>query len=124
MSISNYAEAKILDCLFNNTAFGAVATVYMKLHLGDPGEAGTNNAAAHTTRVATSWAAASGGTITTDAATTFTTMAAAETISHFSLWDHLSAGNCLWTGSLSANKTVAIGDTLTFPTGDIDLTLD
>ena len=123
MSISNYAEAKILDCLFNNTAFGAVANTYVKLHIGDPGEDCTSNAAAHTTRVEATWAAASGGTITTDAAVTFTSLSAAETISHISVWDHLSAGNPLWYGALSASKTVAIGDTLTFATGDIDITL-
>lgn len=123
MSISNYAEAKILDCLFNNTAFGAVANVYVKLHIGDPGEDCTANAAAHTTRVEATWAAASGGTITTDAAVTFSSMAANETISHISLWDHLTAGNPLWNGALTASKAVTTGDTLQFPTGDIDITL-
>jgi hypothetical protein len=123
MSFSNYAEAKILDVLFNNTAFGAVANTYVKLHTGDPGEDCTGNAAGHTTRVEATWAAASGGTITTDAAVTYTSMAAAETISHVSVWDHLTAGNPLAYGALSATKTVAIGDTLNFPSGDIDVTL-
>jgi hypothetical protein len=124
VSISNYAEAKILNCLFNNTAFGAVANTYVKLHIGDPGEDCTGNPAAHTTRVEATWAAAVGGTITTDAAVTFTSLTAAETISHISVWDHLTAGNPLWYGALAANKAVGVGDTLNFPAGDIDITLD
>ena len=39
MSISNYAELALLNTL-RNTSF-AVTAVYLKLHTGDPGEAGT-----------------------------------------------------------------------------------
>lgn len=124
MSLSNYAEAKLLDVMFNNTAFGAVTNTYIKLHLGDPGEDCTGNAAAHTTRVEATWAAAVGGTITTDAAVVFSSMDAAETITHISVWDNLTAGNPLAYGALTASKTVGIGDTLQFPAGDIDVTLD
>lgn len=124
MSISNYAEAKCLDAMCGNATFTTPANVYVKLHTGDPGEAGTNNAAAHTTRVEATFAAASGGTIASDSATTFASMSAAETISHFSVWDHLSAGNCLFSGALGANKTVAIGDTLNFASGALTGTLD
>lgn len=124
MSISNFLEQTLLNLVFNATAYAGQATVYVKLHTGDPGEAGTNNAAAHTTRVAATFGAASGGDISSDADVTFTSLTANETISHISLWDHVSAGNCLWTGALSASRAVSIGDTLTFPSGDIDITLD
>lgn len=124
MSLSNYAEAKILDVLFNNTPFGAVATTYVKLHIGDPGENCTSNPAAHTTRIAASWAAASGGTITTDAAVVYTGLAANETISHISVWDASSGGNPLAYGPLTSPIGVTIGGALQFPAGDIDVTLD
>lgn len=124
MSISNYAEAKCLDAMCGNTTFTTPANIYMKLHIGDPGEACTSNAAAHTTRVECTFAAASGGTIASDSATTFTSMAAAETISYFSVWDNLTAGNALFYGALAASKTVAIGDTLNFASGAITGTLD
>lgn len=120
---SDYAEPKILDVLFNNTAFGSVANVYVKLHTGDPGDAGTSNAATETTRKEATFAAASGGTITTDAAITWTNVAGSEDFTHFSLWDHLTAGNCLFTGTITANAVTA-GDTFTIATGDLDLTLD
>ena len=123
MSISNYAEAKILDTLFNNTAFGAVANVYCKLHIGNPGEDCTGNPAANTTRQEATFGAASGGAIENDAAVTWTNVSNSETYSHFSLWDHSSAGNPLWYGTVTANPVTA-GDTFTVATGDLDLTLD
>jgi hypothetical protein len=125
MSFSNFLETTLLDLVFNGTSYAGQATVYVKLHIGDPGDAGTANAAAHTTRVSTTFGAASGNAIANDAACTFTSMAAAETISYVSIWDHLSAGNCLAISNvMSPTKTVAIGDTLNFPIGDIDVTLD
>ena len=38
--------------------------------------------------------------------------AGTETISHISIWDNSTAGNVLWSGQLSSNKTVNNGDTL------------
>lgn len=66
MSISNFGENAILDAIFNNTALQE-ASRFVKLHIGDPGEAGTANAAAETTRKSVTGAAASGGTFTTRA---------------------------------------------------------
>ena len=57
MSISNYGELAFLNTL-RNTSF-AVANPYVKLHLGDPGEDGTANPAAETTRKAITFSAAS-----------------------------------------------------------------
>lgn len=121
--LSDYAEPKVLDVLFNNTAFGAVANVYMKLHVGDPGDAGTANAATETTRKEVTFSAASAGTITNDAAITWANVAGTEDYTHFSLWDAAAAGNCLFTGTVTANAVTA-GDTFTIATGDLDLTID
>lgn len=123
MSISNYAENAILDAVFNNTSL-AVAANYVKLHTGDPGEAGTSNAATHTTRESASFGAASSGVVSNDSPISFTSLAADETISHISIWDHVSAGNCLWTGALTDPQDVNAGGTLTFDTGDLDVSLD
>lgn len=124
MSIANFLETTLLDLVFNATAYSGQATVYVKLHIGDPGEACTSNAAAHTTRVAATFGAAASGAISNDANITFTSMAANETISHISIWDNISAGNALWYGALTASKTVNIGDTFQIATGDLDISLD
>ena len=122
MSLSNFLENELLDAVANASAYSA-AGVYVKLHLGDPGEDGTANAAAETDRVAASFGAAASGTATSDAAVEWTNVAASETISHISLWDASTAGNCLWTGALTASKAVNAGDTFTIASGDLSLTL-
>lgn len=124
MSISNYLETVLLDLVFNATAYSGQSTVYVKLHIGDPGEAGTSNAAAHTTRASVTFAAASGGSIASDGAASFTSMAASETISHISIWDNSTAGNCLWTGALTASKAVNTGDNFTIASGSLTVALD
>jgi hypothetical protein len=122
MSISNYAELKILDHLTGTASWTAPSTVYIKLHTGDAGEAGTTNAATETTRKAASWSAASSGSISTSATLEWTNVAATETYSHWSAWDNSTAGNCLWTGALSSSAAVTAGDT--FQITSLTLSLD
>jgi hypothetical protein len=57
-----------LDAVFNATSYSEAA-VYVQLHTGDPGSAGTSNVAGETDRVAASFSAASSRAITTDAVT-------------------------------------------------------
>lgn len=120
MSISNYAELKFLDSL-SGTTFSAPAT-YVKLHTGDPGEAGTSNAATEATRQSVSWNAASSGSKSISAAATWTNVSTTETYTHWSLWDASSSGNCLWTGALSSSAAVTSGDT--FQITSLTLSLD
>ena len=122
MSISNYAENKILDHVTGEAAWTMPTTVYVKLHTGDPGEAATSNAATETTRKAASWSAASSGSIATDATIEWTNVSTTETYSHWSLWDASSGGNALWTGALSTSAAVTAGDT--FQITSLTLSLD
>jgi len=122
MSISNYAENKILEHTTGKTAWTMPTNVYVKLHTGDPGEAATSNAASETTRKAASWAAASSGSIATDATLEWTNVAATETYTHWSLWDASTSGNALWTGALSSSAAVTAGDTFQITT--LTLSLD
>jgi len=115
-----------MDALFNNAAPTAIqlSARYCKLHIGDPGEDGTANAAAETTRKAITSAATSNGVFTSTNDLIWTSVAGTETLSHVSLWDASSAGNCLWTGALTASKAVTAGDTFTIATGSLTVTLD
>ena len=122
MSISNYAELKILEHTTGKTAWTIPTDVYVKLHTGDAGEEGTSNAATEDTRKEATWAAASSGSIATDATLEWTNVAATETYSHWSLWDASTAGNCLWTGALSSSAAVTAGDT--FQITSLTLSLD
>ena len=61
MSISNYAELKILEHTTGKTAWTIPTNVYVKLHTGDPGEAATSNAATETITHWSLWDASTAG---------------------------------------------------------------
>ena len=122
MSISNYAELKILEHTTGTTAWTMPATVYLKLHTADPGEAATTAAAGETTRKSVSWASAASGSIASSATVEWTNVASTETYTHWSLWDASTAGNALWTGALSSSAAVTAGDTFQITT--LTLSLD
>jgi hypothetical protein len=122
MSISNYAELKILEHTTGKTAWTIPTNVYIKLHTADAGEAGTSSAASETTRKVAAWATASSSSIATSATLEWTNVAATETYTHWSMWDASTAGNCLWTGALSSSAAVTAGDT--FQITSLTLSLD
>jgi len=122
MSISNYAELKILEHTTGKTAWTIPTNVYVKLHTADAGEAGTSSAATEATRKVAAWATAASGAISTSATLEWTNVAATETYTHWSMWDASTAGNCLWTGALSSSAAVTAGDT--FQITSLTLSLD
>jgi hypothetical protein len=122
MSISNYAELEILDHLTGTASWTAPSDVYIKLHLGDPGEDCTGNAATEDTRKLVTFSAASSGAITSDITAEWTNVSTTETYSHWSLWDAATGGNPLWYGALSSPAAVTAGDT--FQITQLQLTLD
>lgn len=119
--ISSYLAGAWLDALGNNTSF-AVANVYVKLHVGDPGANGTSNAATETTRKLASFAAASAGSLASDADITWTNIAGSQDATHFTAWDNISAGNFLFSGTITANAYTA-GDTFTISSGSLTVSL-
>ncbi len=112
-----------MDVFFNNTNNAKTAR-YVKLHISDPGEAGTSGAAGETTRKSVTGAAAASGTFTSTNDLAWTNVSTSETYSHISIWDDPSAGNCLWYGALTASKAVVAGDTFTIATGSLTVSLD
>lgn len=113
----------MLDAFARGVAFDN-DEVWVKLHLGDPGAAGTSNPAAETTRKqATFGAAASAGAISNTVAVEWTALPAAETFTHVSLWSASTAGTFLGSDDLSSSAAVEINDVFRIPIGDLDLTL-
>jgi hypothetical protein len=114
----------ILNAICRAVAYSETA-VYVQLHVGAPGAAGTSNVAGETTRVNATSAfgtAASGGTITNTAELDWTNVTTAETYSHISLWTASTAGNFIASGSITANA-VAVGDNFSIPIGDLTISL-
>lgn len=115
---------KMLDAFTGRATYTANAAVYVKLHIGDPGSAGTSNAAAETTRVqATFGSAASAGAISNTAALNWTNLAATETLTWVSFWTASSGGTFLGKDDLPTSQNVNLGGAFTINIGDIDLTL-
>lgn len=96
-----------MDAAFNNVAL-QVATQFLALHDGDPGETGANEVTGGSyarQEVTAKLGASSGGAVTTTADVEFATMPGV-TVVAVSLWDAVSGGNCLWTGHLTGTSAI------------------
>jgi hypothetical protein len=112
-----------LNALCRNTSY-ANAAVWVQLHTGDPGAAGTSNPAGEADRTQSTFGSvASGGAISNTAAIAWTAVASSETYSWVSLWSASSGGTFLGSGALTQSKTVNSGDNFTIPIGDLDLAI-
>lgn len=149
MSLSNSAEAALLDLIFNNTAYTLVGdaggllpsstagSLYIALHTADPGEAG-NQGTSETTytgyaRVAVARSAGGftrSGTAPTQVANTAavnfgTCTVGTPTITYFSIGMVSSGATAmLGSGALTTPLSVTPGVTPTFAIGALSLTLD
>lgn len=110
-----------LNAICNNTSY-AVAQLYIQLHTADPGAAGTANVATETTRKSVSFGAAASGSIANDAAITWTSIAGSQDATHFTLWDSLTLGTFVGSGTITANAYTA-GDTYDVAIGAATLSL-
>ena len=119
--LSTFLANSFLDSLGNATAF-SVSNVYVKLHIADPGSAGTANPATETTRKAASFGSATAGGLSSDAAITWTNIIGSEDATYFTVWDSLIAGNFLFSGTITGNPYTA-GDTYTIASGALTVSL-
>lgn len=144
MTKSDSWENKLLLLLFNNSDTGDIGdatglrgsstagSLYISLHTGDPGEAGsqTTNEAAYTSYARVGVArSGSGWTVTANAvenaaAITFPqATGGSETITHFGVGtDSTGAGVLLYKGSLTSSLAVSSGVTPEIEAGDLDIT--
>lgn len=107
----------LLDALCDNASY-TNTDLFIQLHTGDPGAAGTSNVATETTRQEASMGSASSGSIANDTAITWEDVATGDPddYTHFSAWSQSSGGVCKFTGTVTANA-VSDGDDFTFPIG-------
>jgi len=129
-SFSNYWENEILDHLFGKGDY-TPPTLYLGLSTADPGDSGaglsepTGSAYARIQTVADDWNAADSGTLDNANAVEFASATGDwGTITHFALFDAISAGNMLAHGALAQAKVIGSGDTAAFAVGDLDVSLD
>jgi hypothetical protein len=95
---------------------------WIKLHVGDPGAAGTANPAVETDRIQATWGAAAASVDNLSAQLThtndleWTTVAGTEDYTHVSGWSASTAGTFGWSGLLTADAVVT-GNNFTLPAG-------
>jgi hypothetical protein len=105
--------------------FTAVTTMFVQLHTGDPGSAGTANVSSVTTRPALNFGAASAGSQSAVATLpSWATWAGTngEVITHISTWGASSGGTFYYSAALAASKTVNTGDTVNLTSLTVALT--
>lgn len=107
---SNYLELEFLDHALGTAAWTSPSNVYVQLHTGDPGETGASNVATENTRKVASFDAAASGSADLSSTLSWTSVAATETYSHWSIWDASTSGNCLFKGALDSSVAVTSGD--------------
>src|SRR6185295_20278653 len=122
-TLSDTVANQILDAITRNTSL-AYAAVWVKLHVGDPGSAGTSNPAANTARQqATFGNAASGRGTANTVNVDWISVPNSETYTHVSLWSASSGGTFLGKDDLSSSAAVIIGATFRIPVGSLTLTV-
>lgn len=146
MSMSNAAEAALLDLLFLNTDWAGVGdagglqnsaaagSFYIALHTADPGEAGdqTTNEAAYTSYARVAVARSAGGwtrsvsTMANTALVQFPQCTGSSAVAtHFSIGtDASGAGQIILSGALSAALSISNGIQPQFGPGLLTATLD
>lgn len=113
-----------LSAARRNAAIDATVALgtWIKMHTGDPGSAGTSNAATETDRIQATFGAASGGTAVTAATWTLPSVAATETYTHFSMWTASTAGTFLASGTVT-DGAVTSGQNFVVTAGNLALSI-
>jgi hypothetical protein len=126
-AISNYLENALINATLRNTAYSSPATVYVGLFTTDPTDAGTGTevSGGSYSRESATFAAPSNGVSSTNADIQFDQATANwGTVTHFGIFDALTAGNLLYHGVLTASKTIETGDVFKIASGNLTVTLE
>jgi hypothetical protein len=100
-----------------------LTTIWVKLHTGDPGSAGTSNAATETTRKQASFGAASAGAATNSASIIWEDVAATETVTHVSFWSAESGGTFKGSDALDSSVAFTAGESGIILAGALDFAI-
>lgn len=119
---TDYLENKLLDHTLRNTAYAPPATVYAALFTVSPTDAGggTEVVGGGYARKAVTFGAAAAGQSSNTVIVDFGTASANwGTVVAVAIIDAAAAGNMLYWGPLTTNRTVNAGDAATFPVGNL-----
>lgn len=115
---TDYLEDAILDHVLRNTAYSSPAGIWVGLFTTMPADDGTGGvevSGGSYARQAVTFSAPSAGQVANSGLITFPLATASwGTILGMGLFDALTVGNLLYYGTLTASKTVGIGDQISF----------
>lgn len=100
----------------------SVGSLYVQLHIGEPGPTGTWNGAVETLRQAVTFDAPYGGHISSNVDLTWNNIMGSENATYFSVWDAAEGGNFLFSGANLGSKYDQ-GDSYTIPAGALTASL-
>lgn len=134
---SDYTEENILKALLIGTAFPLPTGTYVSLHTADPGDTGANEVSlvawpAYVRKhaeaggaIGTGWAAPSTSGVS-KISTNLNQIpypsnngASTVTVTHFAIWDAVTAGNCLGSAALSTPQAITTAGVLIFDVGSL-----
>ena len=125
-AISTYLANKLLDHTLRNVAYTPPSTVYLALYTSAPGagDTGTEVSGGGYARQAVTFNPASGGQVVNSADVVFPAATASwGTITHIGVRDAATGGNLLYYAALSTTKTIAEGDQIKFPAGQLSFSM-
>ena len=124
-SASNYLENKLIDHALGTTTFTKPTTVYAALYTVAPSDssAGTEVTGGSYARQTITFSAASSGSASNNTNVDFNTMPAS-TVVAVAVLDASTAGNVLFWGTLTTNRTVTAGDSIRIASGALVISLD
>jgi hypothetical protein len=126
-AITDYLETEWMKYAFTTTSMGTRPTAwYVALHTADPTETGATAEVSGSSyaRVSATWSQTV-NVVSNVAAITFPTVTSAGyTVTHFSVWDASTSGNCLFKGALAVGKALAVGEAANFAIGELILSID
>lgn len=127
MALKASVRNSLVDALVNQANYTAPTAIYISLHTGDPGDTGASEAnyTSYARVVATTkFPAASSGSSSNDVAITFpTSTGGSNTVTYCGIWDASSAGNWIGGGALTSSKTIASGDSASFATSNLTVSI-
>lgn len=122
---SDYLENKIYNAILRATPLAPPSKVFIALHTSSPGDTGANevtaaefpgyrrqDAAKGNADASTGWTAPNNGSGKNALQLIFPVFdgAAPITVTHYTLWDAATDGNCLIMGQFAASRTLGVGD--------------
>lgn len=127
-TISDYLELEWLDHVFENGAFSVPTNIYIALSTADPTDDASGIAEPvgnnYARKVLNTWNAAAARAITNNGIITFNQASGPwGTVTHYAIYDAITAGNMLAHGSLSVAKVIVDGNTPTIADTEISVSV-